>query len=103
MKRSRVASEALKWVVWMQTSQSIDKRLPDFEKWLTADRENRLAYMQARQEWFRWDGLAEILSKDRQSLARRLAAIERRRNSARRHREFLWIVLGISVLALLMA
>lgn len=101
MRRSRVASKALEWVVWLQTSQSIDRRLPAFLKWLNANRENRMAYMEARREWLRWDRVAEEFSKDRGRLVRRLAVIERRRMAARRHRQFLWIVLVLSVCLLL--
>ena len=70
--RDRVASEALQWVVWMNTSRSIDPRLPAFEKWLMADRENWVAYMRARQEWTRWDRLALLLSQNPDAVAKKL-------------------------------
>jgi len=103
VNRSRVSSEALKWVVWMKTSQSIDQRWPDFEKWLAADRKHWIAYLQARQEWSRWDRLELLLSQERRAVAKRLTTLEERRLAARRHREYLWIALGVAVLALLLA
>ena len=102
MSRSRVASEALKWVIWIQTSKSVDRLWPSFEHWLMADRRNWLAYMQARRAWSRWDRLEALLSKDRRALAKTLAVIEHRRNAARSHRDVLWVLLGISVLILLL-
>lgn len=102
MNRSRVASEALQWVIWIQTSRSIDRLWPSFERWLMADRENWLAYMRARRAWSRWDRLEALLSKDRTALPRMLAVIEQRRTAARSHRDFLWVLLGISVLTLLL-
>ena len=101
MSRSRIASEALKWVVWMQTSQSIDRYLPDFEKWLTADREHWVAYLQAQQQWSRWDHLALLLAQRPRAVASKVAALEQKRLAARAHRQSLWIALGLSVLALL--
>ena len=102
MNRSRVASEALQWVIWIQTSRSIDRLWPTFENWLEADRENWAAYLRARRQWSRWDRLEALLSKDRRAVEKTLAVIERRRQAARSHRDFLWVLLGISVLTFLL-
>ena len=102
MSRSRVASEALQWVIWIQTSRSIDRLWPTFQNWLQADRENWVAYLRARRQWSRWDRLEALLWKDRQTIEKTLAVIERRRQAARSHRDVLWFLLGISVLSLML-
>ena len=101
-KRSRVASEAQRWVVWRKASQSNAPRLSAFEQWLMADRENGSAYMRARQGWSRWDRLALLLSQNPDAVAEKLATLRRKRIAARIHRDVLWMVLSICVLALLL-
>jgi ferric-dicitrate binding protein FerR (iron transport regulator) len=102
VNRDRVSSEAMKWVIWIQTARSLDKLWPVFERWLLADRENWNAYIQARRELSRWDPLKGLLSKDRKLLSETLALAERKRAAARSHRQVLWAVLAVSVLALLL-
>ena len=103
MSRCRVAFEALKWVVLLQTSRSIRSHLPAFERWLQADRRNWAAYVRARQDWFPWDRVALFLSLAPRVLTRKWAPPERKRVVIRDHHEFLWIALGISVVTLLLA
>lgn len=102
MKRSRVASEALRWVVWMKTPASIGQHLPAFEKWLMADRENWVTYMRVRREWSRWTRLTRLLSQDPFGVVKKLLTVERKRIVACTHCDILWIALGISVLVLLL-
>jgi ferric-dicitrate binding protein FerR (iron transport regulator) len=103
VNRNRTASEARKWVVWIKTSESSDRGPLAFEKWLLADRENWLAYMRACEEWSRWARLGSLLSQNPDAVEKKLATLERKRVAARTHRECLWIALGVSVLALLLA
>jgi ferric-dicitrate binding protein FerR (iron transport regulator) len=102
VSRERVASEAMKWVIWIRTARSLDELWPVFEKWLLADRENWNAYIRARREVARWDPLKALLSRDRKLLSETLALAEQRRDAALAHRRVLCAILGVSLLALLL-
>jgi ferric-dicitrate binding protein FerR (iron transport regulator) len=101
VNRDRVESEAMRWVIWIKTTRSLDELWPVFERWLLSDRENWNAYIRARRELSRWDPLKALLAKDRKLLADTLALVERKSAAARTHRQVLWAILGASLLALL--
>ena len=101
MSRSRVASQAMKWVIWKETSGSVDRLRPTFEEWILADREHWVAYIRAREEWKRWRTLAARMAKDRNAVSEVQKYIERRKTLARAHRQFLWAALSVSVLILM--
>lgn len=100
MARIRVVFEALKWFSLTRTPDSVKRHLPRFAKWLKADRANLAAYMRVRQEWSR---LVLLLCHPPRDLAKRLVVLEQNKIVSRAHREFLWIALGVSILALLLA
>jgi ferric-dicitrate binding protein FerR (iron transport regulator) len=102
VSRDRVSTDAMKWVIWIQTARSLDELWPVFERWLLSDRENWNAYIQARRELSRWDPLKGLLSKDRKLLSQTLALVKNKRNAARSYRQFLWALLAVSLLALLL-
>lgn len=102
VSRRGVASKAMKWVIWVETSRSTDQHWPAFKKWLLADRENWLAYMRAQREWSRWDVLEGLLSNDRKTRAWMSELREKRKAAARTHRRLLWLTLGVSLFGLLL-
>ena len=102
MSRSQVASKAMRWVIYMETSTSVDRQRPIFERWLLADRQHWVAYMAARKQWSHWQGIAARLSNDHSAVTKVWDYIERRKAAARAHRQVLWRALGISLLVLIL-
>ena len=102
VNRSRANSEALRWLVQIQTSRSIDHLWPAFEAWLLGDRRNRAAFMQASRAWSQWDRLGTLLSKEGGAVSEPLCALERQKTSARTQRDLLWLTLAVSLMAFLL-
>lgn len=102
MSPSRVASKAMRWVIFMETSRSSGQLRPALEKWLLADREHWVAYRAAQKKWAHWQDMAARLPDDHKAITELWDYIERRKAAARTHRQFLWTALGISLLALML-
>ena len=78
MKNSRMRAAAAKWLIELESAESIDAIWPEFDAWLREDPEHKKTYLRIERTWRALDDLRTAWPEQETKQARRPTAASRR-------------------------
>ena len=78
MSSSRVRAAAARWLIELESAESIDAIWPQFDAWLCEHPSHRKAYLRIERTWCALDDLRTAWPEEETSARRRTAVTSRR-------------------------
>lgn len=78
MRSSRVRAAAARWLIELESAESVDAIWPQFDAWLREDPSHQKAYLRIERTWRALDGLRTAWPEEKTRARRRTAATSRR-------------------------
>ena len=78
MKNSRMRAAAAKWLIELESAESIDAIWPEFDTWLRENPEHQKTYLRIERTWRALDDLRKAWPEQETKQTRRPTAASRR-------------------------
>jgi ferric-dicitrate binding protein FerR (iron transport regulator) len=103
MRRRKIQSQAMTWVIHHTTSENFFQDWSAFEKWILDDPAHHDAYQEASRHWARCDRMAKLVWKDPARRWRTMQAISRYKTNRKARSKIINLLLcGLLVTGLLL-